>query len=77
MGMIYAKTRHKEIVEAYNARLKALDEIGKTTTDSVFISIQSCFRWRNCTRCCTSDCSDYSSGANPAMNPFDQYMQKI
>lgn len=29
MGMIYAKTRHKEIVEAYNARLKALDEIGK------------------------------------------------
>lgn len=29
MGMIYAKTRHKEITEAYNARLKALDEIGK------------------------------------------------
>ena len=29
MGMIYAKTRYKEITEAYNARLKALDEIGK------------------------------------------------
>lgn len=29
MGMIYAKTRHKEITEEYNARLKALDEIGK------------------------------------------------
>jgi hypothetical protein len=29
MGMIYAKTRHKEIVEEYNFRLAALDEIGK------------------------------------------------
>lgn len=29
MGIIYTKTRHKEITEAYNARLKALDEIGK------------------------------------------------
>lgn len=29
MGMIYAKTRLKEITEAYNAQLKAMDEIGK------------------------------------------------
>jgi hypothetical protein len=29
MGIIYAKTRHKEIVEAYSARLKAIEEIGK------------------------------------------------
>lgn len=29
MGMIYTKTRLKEITEAYNAQLKAMDEIGK------------------------------------------------
>lgn len=29
MGMMYAKTRYKEITEAYNAQLKAMDEIGK------------------------------------------------
>lgn len=29
MGLVYAKTRHKEIVEEYTARMKAVDNIGK------------------------------------------------
>ena len=29
MGLVYAKTRHKEIVEEYTARMKASDNVGK------------------------------------------------
>ena len=29
MGLVYAKTRHKEIVEEYTARMKAMDNVGK------------------------------------------------
>lgn len=70
MGLIYAKTRHKEITEAYSAHLKAVADIGKPQP------LKS-----NLVQLPGIDTSNAPvaptpvSNALPALNPFEQYMQ--
>jgi hypothetical protein len=67
MGLIYAKTRHKEITEAYGAHLKAVDNIGKPEplksklVQSPGVGLPGV------------DMSDAPAG--PALNPYEQYVQ--
>jgi hypothetical protein len=69
MGMIYAKTRLKEITEAYTARLKALDEIGKPRP------IQSSLASNPIAG--TEGISGVALPTTTASNPFEQYMQNM
>ena len=77
MGMIYAKTRHKEIVEAYNARLKALDEIGKPRPIQSSLASNPVLGGEGVPGVVLPTAPTTAPGANSAMNPFDQNMQNM
>lgn len=84
MAMIYAKTRHKEISEAYSARLKALDEIGRPRPlqsslagNPAMTSMSGSVSSSQPTSpgASTPPPSQPAQDAGPRLSPFEQYME--